>query len=325
MTEHASHSAPVAGQAPVRLRIDLAYDGSPYYGLARQPGFATVQSTLEDALERILGVEVRTVASGRTDRGVHALAQVLHGDVPASTLAALTDTSSGNGHSAGSVPSSGDEPLLTELLAAELPASIIIHSVRRVPLRFHARFSAVARAYRYRLRDGIDPRGHGRDVVRHEPHVWGLIDHLDVASMRRASRALLGEHDFATFCRRAPGRTTTRRIDVLTLRRIGAAPGRIDIRLQGKAFCHQQVRAIVGCLVEVGRGRREEDWIGTILAAEDRSLAAPVAPPHGLTLETVRFGPGIPSSPPPSAPATHPATGPSTGPATGPVTRPAVG
>ena len=89
-----------------------------------------------------------------------------------------------------------------------------------------------------------------------------------------------------------------RRLDVLTLRRVGQAPGRIDVRLEGRAFCHQQVRSIIGCLVDVGRGRREERWIADLLRSRDRSLAAPVAPPHGLTLEAVRFGPGIPASPP---------------------------
>jgi len=259
----------------VRLRLDLSYDGGPYHGLARQPGLTTVQGTVEDALEGLLGVPVRTTASGRTDRGVHARAQVLHGDVPGDV-----------------VP--GDLESLTRAFDRALPPSITIHAVRQVPGAFDARFSAIARAYRYRLRDGVDPR----DDAREEPDVWGVIGRLDVPAMRRASRALLGEHDFSTFCRRAPGRTMVRRIDLLTFRRLGAAPGRIDVRLRGPAFCHQQVRAIIGCLVDVGRGKRPEHWIGDILVARDRSLAAPVAPPHGLTLERVHFGPGTPASPP---------------------------
>jgi tRNA pseudouridine38-40 synthase len=279
-------SAPVADPAPVRLRIDLAYDGAPYHGLARQPGLTTVQGSVEDALERILGVPVRTTASGRTDRGVHARAQVLHGDVPAWALAELATL-------AGT-----KEATLAAALSDELPGSITVHAVRRVPATFDARFSATARAYCFRLRDGIDPRAHGKGVARAEPDVWGITELLDVPAMRRASRALLGEHDFAAFCRRAPGRTTVRRLDVLTLRRVGQAPGRIDVRLEGRAFCHQQVRSIIGCLVDVGRGRREERWIADLLRSRDRSLAAPVAPPHGLTLEAVRFGPGIPASPP---------------------------
>jgi tRNA pseudouridine38-40 synthase len=225
---------------------------------------------------------VPTVASGRTDRGVHARAQVLHGDVVE-----------------GSVPR--DLERFRRRLDRALPRAIEVQAVRRVPDTFHARFSATARAYRFRLRDGVDPRIHGRGVRRDDRDVWGITDTLDVPVMRRASRVLLGEHDFAAFCRRAPGRTTVRRLDVLTLQRLGPAPGRIDLRLRGPAFCHQQVRSIVGCLVDVGRGRRPEAWIATVLTSCDRSLAAPVAPPHGLTLEQVRFGPGIPAAPPVTA------------------------
>ena len=238
-----------------------------------------MQGAVEEALAALLGVAVRTTASGRTDRGVHARAQVLHADVPVDV-----------------VP--GDLGRLARRLDRALPRAITIHIVRRVPGSFDARFSATARAYRYRLRDGVDPRVHGRGVGRDAPDVWGVSQRLDVPAMRRSSRALLGEHDFAAFCRRAPGRTTVRRLDVLTLVRLGPAPGRIDVRLRGPAFCHQQVRSIVGCLVEVGRGRRPESWVAEVLAGQDRSRAAPVAPPHGLTLEEVRFGPGIPAAPP---------------------------
>ena len=105
--------------------------------------------------------------------------------------------------------------------------------------------------------------------------------------MRVAARALLGEHDFAAFCRRAPGRTTRRRLDTVTVARRG---GVVEVGLRGPAFCHQQVRAIVGCLVEVGRGRREPEWLAEVLASQDRAAAARVAPPHGLVLERVRYG-----------------------------------
>jgi tRNA pseudouridine38-40 synthase len=276
----------------VRLRIDLAYDGATYHGLARQPGLPTVQGTVEEALGVLLGAPVRSTASGRTDRGVHARAQVLHVDVPEAVA-------------------SPDPNALLSRLRGMLPASIVVHALRAVPASFDARFTATAREYRYRLRDGLDPRLHAAGDAPDEGDVWGVIAHLDVPAMRRASRALLGEHDFTTFCRMAPGRTMTRRLDVLSLRRIGAAPGRIDVRLRGRAFCHQQVRSIVGCLVDVGRGRRPEPWLAEILAARDRSLAAPVAPPHGLTFEAVHFGPGIPSAPPPGTPLNPPVVRPS--------------
>ncbi len=273
------------------MRIDLAYDGGPYAGLARQPGHLTVQGVLEDALAELLGHVVRTVASGRTDRGVHATAQVLHLDTSDEALVAV-----------------GGVEGLRHALEAAIPPSIAVRAVRAVPDDFSARFTAISRSYRFRLRDGIDPRAPVLPAalpgVQREPHdVWGLIHHLDVAAMRAGAVHLLGEHDFATFCRRAPGRTTTRRIDRLTISRLEPAPGRIDVRIVGRAFCHQQVRAIVGCLVEVGRSRRPAAWIGEILAAKDRSLAAPVAPPHGLTLERVSFGPGRPAAPPKGHPA----------------------
>ncbi len=283
----------------VRLRVDLAYDGRPFHGFARQPGLPTVQGAVEDALAGLLGTPVRTTCAGRTDRGVHADAQVLHLDVdPAVPAAARLLADPVRAH---------------RRLAAAVPDGIRIHAVRRVPDGFDARFAATARVYRYRLRDGVDPRGRGRagrGVARDPGDVWSLTADLDVAAMRRAGHHLLGEHDFASFCRRAPGRTTVRRVDALTLRRLPVdavragrrvGPGRIDVRVVGPAFCHQQVRAVVGCLVEVGRGRRPPGWVGEVLAARDRSAAAALAPPHGLTLEEVRYGRGVGSAPPPSA------------------------
>jgi len=284
----------------VRLRIDLAYHGGPFAGFARQPGLTTVQGELERALAELVGHEVRTVAAGRTDRGVHADAQVVHADVTADGL-----PRSDACDRAGTL----DHGLIARLLDAATPDAIRVLLVREVDARFDARFAATSRSYRYRLMDGLDPRAPGptgaptgaRGVARDAPDVWGLVARLDVPAMRQGGHHLLGEHDFAAFCRAAPGRTSVRRIDLLTVRRLGPAPGRIDVRVVGPAFCHQQVRSIVGCLVEVGRGRRPPAWVAEVLAARDRSRAAPVAPPHGLTLERVgygRVGPAAPPSPP---------------------------
>jgi tRNA pseudouridine38-40 synthase len=244
-----------------------------------------VQGVLEDALAVVLGQPVDVLVAGRTDRGVHADGQVVHLDVDTVRL-----------------PGGGlDVADLADALRSATPSSLVIHAVRRVPATFHARFSATSRTYRYRLRDGMDPRV-PRGVAGDPADVWGLRDPLDVPAMRAAAQHLLGEHDFAAFCRRSPGRTTVRRVLAIALRRVnGEGEGRIDVRVNGSAFCHQQVRSIVGCLVEVGRGRRPPDWIATVLASRDRSLAAPVAPPHGLTLERVTFGPGHPAAPPPGA------------------------
>jgi tRNA pseudouridine38-40 synthase len=262
-----------------RLRIDLAYDGQPFAGFARQPDLDTVQGTLEGALSRLSGQTVRTTGAGRTDRGVHAIAQVVHVDLDPDRprVAALLR----------------DLDVARARLDHLVGHAISIWQVRAVPPRFDARFSATGRGYRYRLVDApvADP------ILRRDR--WHVGEPLDLAAMRRAARPLLGEHDFASFCRKAPGRTTRRRLDELAISR--PSPGRLDVRLTGPAFCHQQVRAVVGCLVVVGLGRQDPAWLGEVLAAQDRSIAARVAPAHGLTLERVTYGRGFPAAPPPVA------------------------
>jgi tRNA pseudouridine38-40 synthase len=266
-----------ASGALVRLRVDLAYDGSGFAGFARQPDQRTVQGTLEGALSRLLGQDVATTCAGRTDRGVHAVAQVVHADVDVS------------------VPRAAGAVTRPDTLAVRLDrlvgAAIAIWAVRRVTDDFDARFSATRRGYRYRLADApvLPP------LARHDR--WHVHDPLAIGPMRRAARHLIGEHDFAAFCRRPPeGRTTVRRLEEVAITR--PDPGTVDVRLVGNAFCHNQVRSIVGCLAEVGRGRREPDWLGEVLVSCDRSLAARVAPPQGLILERVSYGRRWPAAPP---------------------------
>ncbi len=264
---------------PVRVRLDLAYDGAGYAGFARQPEQRTVQGELEAALAAVLGQPALTTAAGRTDRGVHALAQVVHLDVDPTVVRARPLLV---GRELGA---------LRERLARLLEPSITLWQATRVGAGFDARFSAVARGYRYRLVDDLaacDPRRRGEQ--------WVVAEPLVLSRMRAAARYLLGEHDFAALCRRAPGRSTVRRLDEVALHRPG--PGRLDVRLRGPAFCHQQVRSILGCLVEVGRGRRDPDWLREVLAGRDRSRAARVAPPQGLTLEQVSYGRRWPAAPP---------------------------
>jgi tRNA pseudouridine38-40 synthase len=260
-----------------RLRIDLAYDGAPFSGFARQRDRPTVQGTLEGALSRLTGQQVVTTCAGRTDRGVHALAQVVHCDLDVSAARAARFTPAPD--------------VLRRRLDDLVGPAITIWRVRQVSPDFDARFSATARRYRYRLVDAavVDPIRRGDRWVVGEP--------LSLTSLRAGARHLVGEHDFASFCRRAAGRTTTREITEIAVTR--PRGGRIDLRLDGTAFCHQQVRSIVGCLVEVGRGRREPAWIAEVLAARDRGVAARVAPPHGLTLERVSYGRRFPAAPPP--------------------------
>jgi tRNA pseudouridine38-40 synthase len=278
-------TAPAAGLAPqpdrIRLRIDLAYDGEPFAGFARQPDQLTVQGTLEGALSRCLGQPVDLTCAGRTDRGVHALAQVVHLDVDPSVAVAarsLADLAHGD-----------ESAELRRRLDGLVGPAITIWAVRRVPDRFHARFSATGRGYRYRLVDA--------DVVAPLERFdrWHVATPLRLAPMRAAARHLIGEHDFAAFCRRVPGRSSVRRLDRIAITR--PAPGEIHVRLAGAAFCHNQVRAIVGCLVEVGRGRWDPERVGAVLASRDRQQLARVAPPHGLTLERVTFGRAGPAAP----------------------------
>jgi tRNA pseudouridine38-40 synthase len=271
-------AAPTDGP-PVRLRLDLAYDGSGFAGFARQPDQRTVQGTLEGALSRLLGQPADTTVAGRTDRGVHALGQVVHLDV---------DVRVPRAQRAVSRP----EQLATRLGRMVGP-EIAVWAATRVPPDFDARFSATGRGYRYRLSDApvLAP------LARHDR--WHVQDRLAIGPMRQAARGLLGEHDFAAFCKRPPeGRTTVRRLEEVAISR--PQPGQVDVRLAGTAFCHNQVRAIVGCLVEIGRGRQAPGWLGEVLVSRDRSRAARVAPPQGLVLERVRYGRRWPSSPPPA-------------------------
>lgn len=260
----------------VRLRIDLAYDGEPFFGFARQPDQVTVQGVLEDALHRILGGgsdPVLTTCAGRTDRGVHAEAQTVHIDVPDDWLWLSK---------LGDLPGALDRMVGTP---------ITVYRVRRVPGTFDARFSAVRRNYRYRLcvSKAMAPLWH------HD--TWHVATALDLEAMERAGQALVGEHDYTSFCRRrmirlTDGRhvegTMTRRIDTLTVRE-SRPKGLVLVRIDGKAFCHQMVRAITGCLVDVGRGEETEQWLADLLAARDRKYASPVAPARGLSLVGVHY------------------------------------
>ncbi len=221
----------------------------------------------------------RTSCAGRTDAGVHALAQVVHADV---------DDSSDRARRWADLVRTSPETVRRRFDRMVGPA-IIVWRVRVVPDDFDARFSATGRGYRYRMVDArvADPR---LRTVR-----WTVGEPLRVGAMRAGAGPLLGEHDFTSLCRRAPGKHSVRRIDRLTVARVGEE---VHVRLQAPAFCHQQVRSIVGCLVEVGAGRRDPEWVGRVLAARDRSVAARVAPPQGLTLERVAYGRRWPAAPP---------------------------
>ena len=248
----------------VRLRIDLAYDGAGFRGFARQPDQRTVQGVIEDALATVVGVAVTTTGAGRTDAGVHASGQVLHGDVPADARALR------------------DLPRLRTALDHLCGPDIAIWRVRRVPASFDARFSAQQRRYRYRLCDAVamDPGWRHRTWHVGPPR-------LDIEGMEQGGQHLVGEHVFASFCRKREGDALVRRIDRVAVRR--GTGGLVVVGVDGAAFCHQMVRSVVGSLVEVGAGKQPPNWIQAVLAAEDRAAAGAVAPPHGLTLTAVRY------------------------------------
>ncbi|MDA0565833.1 tRNA pseudouridine(38-40) synthase TruA [Streptomonospora sp. S1-112] len=254
------------GAAPVRLRLDLAYDGTDFSGWAEQPGRRTVQGELEAALARVLRLAApRLTVAGRTDAGVHARGQVAHLDVPAAVWAAEGDR-------------------LLRRLAGVLPPDVRVRSVAPAPEGFDARFSPLFRRYAYRVSDapgGVDP-------LRRRDVLWNRRP-LDVDRMNEAAAALTGEHDFAAYCRRREGATTVR--ELLRLHWAVEGDHLYTATVQADAFCHNMVRALVGALLAVGEGRREPDWPGRVLAAGVRDSGVHVIPPHGLTLEEVAYPP----------------------------------
>jgi tRNA pseudouridine38-40 synthase len=256
----------------VRLRLDLAYDGTDFHGWATQPGLRTVQGTLEAALAQILRVGSAPVTcAGRTDTGVHARGQVVHLDVDDEVLAA----------SAGRSARTPAEALLRRLNGI-LPEDVRMHRTSVAPEGFDARFSAVWRRYAYRIADDpalVDP------LTRRWVLSWGRA--LDLEAMNEAAALLQGEHDFAAFCKKREGATTIRTLLELSWRRDDAGLAVATVRAD--AFCHNMVRALVGAMITVGEGRREPGWAGEVLRRGERDPRVSVVHAHGLTLEEVGY------------------------------------
>ena len=239
-------------------RLDLSYDGAGFHGYARQRDVRTVQGELEAALARVLA-PVETEVAGRTDAGVHARQQVV------SFRSGLEV----------------DCNRLTRSLTGLLGPEIAVYRCETVPDGFSARFSARRRVYRYRVlnRRYADPLRRGV--------TWHVKDSLDVAVMDRAVRHLEGEHDFASFCRRAEGRSTVR--TVLAAGWSARPDDIVRLEIAATAFCHQMVRSIVAYCVEAGRGRLDPDDTPRVIAARDRNSARGAAPAHGLVLWRVDY------------------------------------
>ncbi len=259
----------------MRLRLDIAYDGTDFAGWAAQDGQRTVAGVLDEAFSTVFRAPLRLFAAGRTDAGVHATGQVAHLDVPSGALE----------HAYPRQARSGDAEFapLVRRLAKFLPEDVRVRQIVRAPAGFDARFSALRRHYAYRL--SLAPYGADPQQAR---FVTPWSRPLNLEAMTAASAALLGLHDFAAFCRPRPGATTIRELQRLDWVRDGAL---LTGYVSADAFCWSMVRSLVGALLVVGDGRREPDWCATLLTAGQRSSDFAVAPARGLTLIGVDYPP----------------------------------
>jgi len=242
----------------MRVRVDLSYDGAGFHGWATQPGLRTVQETVESAIATVLRLDERPqlTCAGRTDTGVHARGQVVHVD--------LDDV---------------DPSVLERRLRRVLPDDIAIRAVAAAPAGFDARFAAIERRYVYRLCDGVpDPLTRSSVVAWPKP--------LDIVLMNQAATQLVGEHDFASFCKKREGATTIRTLLELSAERIGDV---VETTVRADAFCHSMVRSLMGALTAAGEGRHSPDLAAELLAAQVRDPRVKVMPAHGLTLEEVVY------------------------------------
>jgi len=251
------------------FKITIAYDGTGFVGWQRQARGPSIQGVIEEALSALDGRTVAVHGAGRTDAGVHALAQV-------ASFTLVRDL---------------DADAVMRATNARLPASVRIVSAATVDAAFHARHCARGKRYAYRILNGDVP-----DVFA-RAYVWHVRAPLDVGAMNAAARQLEGRHDFAAFQASGAATITTEReifrIEILTTMNtnegLGAGRELMTVQIAGDGFLRHMVRIIVGSLVEIGRGRRDCRWLGRVLASGDRRLAGPTAPAHGLFLLGVDY------------------------------------
>ena len=257
----------------MRLRLELAYDGTDFHGWAAQPRLRTVEGELSAGLTTVLRLPepARLTVAGRTDAGVHAAGQVVHVDV------AREELERARGHS-----DRAPEEALATRLRGVLPPDVVVHRVARAPEGFDARFSATSRRYRYLVGDDparVDPLRR-REVV-------SLRSPLDVDAMHAAAQELLGLRDFAAFCKKREGATTTRTL--LRYDWTRRDDGLLEATVVADAFCHSMVRALIGALVPVGAGHRGAGFPAEVLTAGARDPRVKVMPAHGLCLVEVSY------------------------------------
>ncbi len=248
----------------MRVRSTVAYDGGSFHGFAINKGVRTVGGDLTEALARYLRHPVELTGAGRTDTGVHAWGQVVSFDAP----------------------DSADLLGLRTAVNRMLAPAIAIRSVEPAPEGFDARFDAASRTYRYTILNQEVPDPFLAATAWHYPHP------LAVDAMNAAATAVVGEHDFSSFCRRQHTVAGTEKTRVRVVRRAiwrAADTALLHFEIEASSFCHQMVRSITGALVDIGAGRRPPEAMAAILVAKDRSEVSNLAPPHGLCLWSVSY------------------------------------
>jgi tRNA pseudouridine38-40 synthase len=242
------------------FKLTVAYDGTGLVGWQRQANGASVQQAIEEALADLAGGPVAVAGAGRTDAGVHALAQV----------ASCT------------IERPLDAATIVRAANARLPAAIRILGAEEAPPTFHARFGARTKTYQYRLWNGdvLDPF--------ERAFAWHVPGRLDVAAMAEAARVIEGRQDFAAF-QAAGGVARSTEREVIRSEVARRAEALVTYEVCGNGFLRHMVRAIVGSLVEIGRGRRDPAWLASVVASRDRTLAGPTAPAQGLFLVRVDY------------------------------------
>ena len=236
-----------------RWRLTIEYDGGPFMGWQRQDHGPSIQQTLEEALERMIGEQTQVLAAGRTDAGVHALAMSAHVDV----MKSLTP-----------------HRLREGLNALVRPHPISVLEVEPVADDWHARFSCVGRRYLYRILNRRAP------PALHTGRVWNIPVTLDIDAMREGAAHLIGRHDFTTFrSAQCQSDSPVKTLDELDVQKAGEE---IHVTAAARSFLHHQVRSMVGCLALVGRGQWSPEDMRKALEARDRSALGFNAPPHGL-------------------------------------------
>jgi tRNA pseudouridine38-40 synthase len=245
-----------------RIKLTLSYDGSSYSGWQIQtkpPGIKTIQGVVEDGLKKLTGEEIKVIAAGRTDAGVHALGQVIHFETKS--------------------PIPIDR--YPKALASVLPKDIVPLKAVAVDNSFHARYSAKLKTYHYTIDQGVMPHVFWRRFAYHHPFP------LNLAEMKKAANLLIGTHDFTSFC--ASGSGVKNFVRTITSCALWQEEQFIHLEIKGNGFLYNMVRIIAGTLVEVGQGKLSPSQITSIIAARDRNAAGPTLPPEGLHLVKVEY------------------------------------